>query len=154
MSTVAAWLYFALCELFALVVLFPLGLLIVGAACICRAWSSAAVQPSINPQPGRPDVDVWEWPINAVYGNPEDGVSGEDALGSWVGFYNPTGSRWRAFMWSALRNPANGFNYPTWRWAATPPLLVKTYSLPILGTRQLKLGWQRRYGRIVMACSA
>jgi len=157
MKTTLAWIYYALCMLFAVAALFPLGLLIVGAACVFKAWTPTATVPSINPllKYDRFEVDSWTWPINAIYGNPEDGVSGIDAFGpSWVGPYNTRGSRWEAFRWSGLRNWANGFGYITWIFGGTPPLLVKEYRLPILGMRQLKLGWQQRYGRNVMVGSA
>lgn len=139
---VLAWAWFAACELFGLLVLMPVGWVVVGAACIFKAWKFPYAT-SIKPLPNRRLVDGWSWPINALYGNPEDGVSGVDALGpSWLGAYNPQGYRWRAFLWN-LRNWASGFNYRNWPFSLTPPLFIKQYSLPILGTRQLKLGWQQ-----------
>jgi len=152
MKTALAWIYYALCMLFAVFVLFPAGLLIVGAACIFKAWDGPELL-SIKPLPYRTFVDSWGWPINVIYGNPEDGASGTDAVGPWGESFNPLGTRWRAFLWSGLRNWANGFNYITWRFAATPPLLVKEYSL-FGRQRQLKIGWQQRYGCTVMVGSA
>jgi hypothetical protein len=150
---VIAWIWFAICQVFAFVVLMPLGWLIVGLAVLCGAHTDMPVTASIKPMPGREYIDRWTWPINAIYGNPEDGVTGMDALGpSWTGFYNPTGSRWLAFKWSGLRNWADGFNYITWIFSGTPPLLVKDYTF-FGSQRQLKLGWQQRYGRTVMVCS-
>lgn len=148
-----AWAWYALCALFGFFVLMPLGWVVVGAACILKAWKFPYAN-SIKPLTGRKQIDGWAWPINAVYGNPEDGVSGVDAYGpSWIDSYNPMGSRWRAFRWSGLRNWAAGFNYLTWPWKGAPPLLIKQYS--VLGSpRQLKIGWQPRYGKIVMVCSA
>ena len=140
------WLWFAVCSLFGFFVLQPVGWLLVGAACYKRAWKLVPGKRSIKPIIGRKWVDEWRWQwMNLLWGNPEDGVSGGDAFGpSWSGEYNPALSRWRAFKWAALRNWANGYNYITWRdsWG-TPPLLIKQYTLPILGTRQLKLGWQQ-----------
>lgn len=143
---VLAWCYFALCELVALVVLFPLGLLLVGWCCARRNYTLPATSSplSIKPLPQRTHVDTWGWKwMQPVYGNPEDGVTGFCAYGpSWTGAYNPTRSRWLAFVWSALRNWANGFGYLTWRWTSTAPLLVKAYSL-FGQQRQLKIGWQQ-----------
>lgn len=146
----APWLWFALCQVIGFFVLFPLGWLIVGAACACSAWTPADT-PSIKPLPNREKVDRWTWPINLIYGNKEDGTTGRYALGSWTGFYNQTGSRWKAFEWSGLRNSADGWNYITWLWASAPPLYVTTW---LGGRRQLKIGWQQRYGCTVMVCSA
>lgn len=140
------WIYYALCMLFATVVLWPLGLVLVGAACVARAWvlPSTSSPASIKPLPGRSRIDVWSWSwMNAVYGNPEDGVTGTCAFGSWLGPFNDLPpSRWLAFVWSGLRNWANGFNYLTWRSASMPPLLIKPYTL-FGKERQLKLGWQQ-----------
>lgn len=150
-AKVLVWAWFALCELFGLVVLFPLGWFVVGAASFFRAWKFPYAT-SIKELPNRSLIDGWSWPINAIYGNPEDGVSGVDAYGSWMGSYNPTGSAWKAFMWSGLRNWAAGYNYLTWPWVSVPPFYVTEYT--VLGRqRQLKIGWQTRYGRIVMVCS-
>lgn len=152
-AKVLAWAWFAACSLFGVLVLMPVGWVVVGAACVCKAWRFPYAT-SIKPIKGRAQVDGWSWPINRIYGNPEDGVSGVDAYGpGWTGSYNPRGTRWRAFVWSGLRNWAAGYNYLTWAWGTDPPLYIKDYS--VLGRqRQLKIGWQARYGRIVMVCSA
>lgn len=144
------WLYYATCQLIGAFVLFPLGLLIVGLACYRRAWSFDAT-PSIKPLPYRLTVDTWRWTwMNTVYGNPEDGVTGGDAFGSWVGPYNDVPlSRWRAFQWSGLRNWACGWNYLTWRpWLDPPPLFYRAYG----NGHSIELGWQQRYGCTVMVC--
>lgn len=157
----AAW-YWA-CELFALAVLLPVGLVVVGAASICKAWAfpyATSIKQLTDRR--RIRIDGWRWPINLIYGNPEDGVSGVDAYGpNWEGSYNPYGTRWRAFKWSALRNWANGFNYVTWRSTDPAPFYSRQYS--VFGkTRQLKIGWQQLPSsdgwvtnyRVRMVCSA
>lgn len=140
--SVLAWAWFALCSLFAFVVLMPVGWVVVGAACVFKAWKFPYAN-SIKPLPDRKLVDGFSWSINALWGNPEDGVSGVDAYGpSWIGSYNPYGTRWRAFVWSGLRNWANGFNYLTWRSSSPAPLYVRQYS--VFGKqRQIKIGWQQ-----------
>lgn len=157
--TVLAWGWFAVCELFGLLVLFPIGLVVVGAACVFKAWRFPYAT-SIKPLPDRKLIDGWAWSINLLYGNPEDGVSGVDAYGpSWIGSYNPSGTRWRALLWN-LRNWANGFSYLTWAWTSAPPLYVKPYT--IFGRqRQLKIGWQQLppsdgwvTNKVRMVCSA
>lgn len=142
----SAW--YAACTLFGLLVLLPLVVLIVGPACVFKAWRFPYAK-SIKPIPGRDFVDGWALPINLIFGNPEDGVSGVDAYGpDWLGAYNPRGTRWRAFLWN-LRNWAAGYNYLTWPWEYDPSLL---YVGPLAGL-QVKIGWQQRYGRTVMVCS-
>lgn len=122
-------------------ILFFVGLVVVGAACLFKAWRFPYAR-SIKPFKDRELVDGWKWPINLIYGNPEDGVSGIDAYGpSWTDSYNPWGTRWRAFVWSGLRNWANGLNYITWPWASAPPCVKKTYRTPWRSTRELQLGW-------------
>lgn len=146
------WAYWIACQLAGLV-LFVLGIFVVGAASAYSAWTYPYAD-SIKPIEGRTQVDGWTWPINAIYGNPEDGVSGRYAFGpTWSGAFNPTGSRLKAFEWAGFRNWANGWNYLTWRSPRVPPLFIYPYRF-FGGTRVLKLGWQQRYGRTVMVCSA
>lgn len=173
------WPYFAICTLGAVFFFWiplwwwytpPLGLTVAVILCLSKAWHFPGYL-SIKPLPGRGYVDAWPALFDPLWGNPEDGVSGVDAYGpSWKNSYNPTGSRWGAIKWNC-RNWLAGFNYITWRaWMGAPPLIVKEYSLPSfvvptwvpkLGglqiggqTRQLKIGWQQRYGQTVMVCSA
>lgn len=169
--TFLKWLYFAVCTLAAVVFfwILPVGLATAVLLCLFKAWHFPG-QASIKPLPGRQYVDSWPAIFNPLWGNPEDGVSGVDAYGpSWTGSYNPLGTRWKAIQWNC-RNWLAGYNYITWLWKSTPPLIVKEYSLPSfviptwvpkLGglqigsqSRQLKIGWQQRYGKTVMVCSA
>lgn len=175
MKTSLYWAWFAACELAAFLFFWvppwiwtfghwheplPLGLSFIVVMCLFEAWSPYAMFLSIKPVGTRTHVDWWDLPINALFGNPEDGVSGLDALGpSWQGFYNPTGSRWGAICWNC-RNWMAGFNYITWRWASVPPIIFKDYTL-FGKQRQLKLGWQQlpvsdgwRTSKVRMVCSA
>lgn len=76
------------------------GLLPVAIACALKAW-----EPEFSTQwaPDAPvkahSIRVWSWGwMNYLWGNPEDGVA-------------PTGGRWNAFVWSALRNYSDNLKY-------------------------------------------
>ena len=84
------------------------GAFVIAAAALCRAW----VRDQKSTKDGRP-IDRWSWDwMNYVWGNPEDGVSGQTAL-IMVNYtdtapYRPT--TWpplRAWLWSAWRNSTN-----------------------------------------------
>jgi hypothetical protein len=87
--------------------------------CYRAAWTINAVSnktwgPPHEDLNGRV-IDTWNWKwLNRWYGNPEDGVSGRFAL-VWNGpelvRYNPTGSRWKAYVWSAWRNSSDALKY-------------------------------------------
>jgi hypothetical protein len=84
--------------------------------CLAQAWETC--DSTAGPYPVR-KIDRWKWkPLNAIYGNPEDGVSGQCALvWYWDGVdahsavqipYRP--GMWaplRAWLWSAWRNSTN-----------------------------------------------
>lgn len=63
---------------------------------------------------GRPQrtIDAWDsaW-LQSIYGNPEDGVSGQYALinpaGVQVPYMPGAWPPWRAYCWSAWRNSTN-----------------------------------------------
>jgi hypothetical protein len=80
----------------------------------------------------------WRW-LNPVYGQPEDGVSGAEAMirnahGSLMPYLPASGPRWRAYSWSALRNSTGGLKYLfEWR---DGPLVTFTF----LGPRHA--GWK------------
>lgn len=69
-----------------------------------------------------PDRRIQVWSVkavNAVWGNDEDGVLGP----TW---YNPLGTPWRAYLWSAWRNSANNLRWvfankggPYYKWVST-----------------------------------
>jgi hypothetical protein len=102
------------------VALIPVGLLILSVPCALGAYGEHGLKSNkVWPSPyeylnGRP-IDSWDWEwLNPWFGNPEDGVSGKDAL-VWVDGklapYNPEGSRWKAYCWSAWRNSVDGLKY-------------------------------------------
>lgn len=141
MKAFLGWAWYVLMQLVG-IPLFVGGLVIVGIAAWRNAITDKPAQDSIKPLLNyhRFTVDRWIWPINAVYGNPEDGVSGIDAYGGdWgSGPFNGTTppSRWKAFVWSGIRNWAAGFNYISWPFASPPPF----YQSPTNSGR--KFGWQ------------
>lgn len=102
------------------VALIPVGMVVLIAPCALRAWGPAGVSNKTWPDGythlnGR-SVDGWTWRwLWPLFHNPEDGDSGITALivqadGS-VKSYNPTGSRWKAWLWSAWRNSVDGLKY-------------------------------------------
>lgn len=137
------WQYFWLCQLYAFLILKPVGWVLVGIACYYYEWTYTPNVKSIKPLDNRKMVDTWDWAfMRKIYGNPEDGVSGIYAYGpSWTGAFNsPPVTRWKAFTWSGRRNWANGFNYITWKWPdINPPFKPGTW---LFGKRSYKFGWQ------------
>jgi hypothetical protein len=145
-----AWLYFALIQLFALVT-DAAGLVVLAPACYLHAWTEPDTL-SINSAPLGRKVDRWRWGwLNAVWGNPEDGVSGQQAL-IWVhGRQRPylpgVKPAWRAYRWSALRNSSDRMKY-RFPWAKGP-FYQRQFAL--FGRRLLfKAGWQRESGLSVV----
>lgn len=133
------WIWYAGAQLIGIVWLI-LGIFIIGAASACKAWTDPPDAKSLKPLPDRMVVDRWKWPINGIYGNPEDGVSGRQAYGpTWAGPFNASGSRWYAFEWSGLRNWANNWAYITWPFPWTPPLYASK-------SGAIKLGWKPWFG--------
>lgn len=118
-----AWAWFAVVQLVSLAATL-LGLLLLIPFCLAQAW----VETESTLWKGRV-VDRWSWaPLNYLFGNPEDGVSGQRALvwlnGTTQGRYLPEASpAWRAYSWSALRNSSDNLKYvfawkggPFYRW--------------------------------------
>jgi hypothetical protein len=94
---------------------------------------------------GRPiDEWVYDW-VQAIYGNPEDGVSGRTALvwnkeGSAQTAYAPTRVVWlNAYLWSAWRNSADNLKYVF----ADPKGPLITFKL---FSRTCKVGYQMENG--------
>ncbi len=82
--------------------------------CLFQDWQMSPI-PSIND--GKRTIDEWKWMwLNRIYGNPEDGVSGQMAL-VWINGttrvpYRPnTWPPLRAYLWSAWRNSADMLKY-------------------------------------------
>jgi hypothetical protein len=82
--------------------------------CLLKDWKICTS--TINPF-GRPPRQITEWKwawLNTIYGNYEDGVSGEEALvWDWptsndrVPYRPHTWAPLRAWLWSAWRNSTN-----------------------------------------------
>lgn len=133
-----AWVYFAFVQLVSFIAM-VIGWIVLIPFCLARAWTLD--QNSLKDQ--RP-VDRWTWPVlNIVYGNREDGVSGQTAL-IWVDDvlspYMPNAwAPWRAYCWSAWRNSADGLKY-LFAWSNGP---IKEFT--VFGTKH-KIGWQLENG--------
>jgi len=132
------WAYFFLIQLVSLVAM-VIGWIVLIPFCLVQAWTSDAV----SIKDGR-QIDRWSWrPLNAIFGNPEDGVSGQTAL-IWVNgvpsTYLPNAwAPWRAYCWSGWRNSCDGLKYA---FALESGPYVE---LAVFG-HILKLGWQRENG--------
>lgn len=91
-------------------------------------------------------IDHWNSILmNAVYGNPEDGVSGQYALiwnagGTALGPYAPTRWVWlNAYLWSAWRNSCDNLKY-VFHDPDGPLVTFKLFG------RTMKFGWQPENG--------
>lgn len=104
-----AWLWFAAVQLISLVAT-VVGWIVLIPFCLGRLWLLDMQAKSIKD--GR-FIDTWDLPfIQAIYGNPEDGVSGAQALINGSEPYMP--DAWpplRAYCWSALRNSCDNLKY-------------------------------------------
>jgi hypothetical protein len=89
------------------------GLVILIWPCLAEDWQLCTS--SVNPFGRLPRrIDRWRSEfLQSIYGNPEDGVSGEFAL-IWnssdtarVGYMPNAWAPWRAYCWSAWRNSTN-----------------------------------------------
>jgi hypothetical protein len=134
-----AWAYFAFTQLISLDFL-VLGLVILIPFCLWQGWDRSR----FSIKDGRP-IDQWTFrPLNFIYDNPEDGVSGQCALvwldGTTQGPYMPGAwAPWRAYCWSALRNSTDNLKY-AFAWKNGPYA-----SIPLFG-RTLKAGWKLENG--------
>jgi len=107
---VKLWLkwFLAQCLMFIAAVL---GVFVLPIPCLRQAWNVNAK----SIKDGRP-IDTWNssW-LNSVYGNPEDGVSGNKALVWENGIlvpYRQKSRPWvRAYLWSGFRNTADNLKY-------------------------------------------
>ncbi len=109
--------------------------------CLAHAWKPSPY-PSIKD--GARKIDRWSWePLNAIYGNPDDGVSGQCALIGPTASdpYLPKASAaWRAYCWSALRNSCDQLKY-LFAWPNGPQALA---------FGKIKLGWWEENGYKVL----
>lgn len=111
------WVIFALVQLSGLVT-DAAGLVVLALPCALGAWEPAlSTQWNADAPVKAHKIMQWSWkPLNAVWGNPEDGVLGPD----WHMPGKPAGLR--AYCWSALRNRSDAMKYvyrryggPFWR---------------------------------------
>jgi hypothetical protein len=110
------WLWFAVVQLISLIAM-VIGWVLLIPFCVAHAWVPIG------------SIDRWTWsPLNWMYGNPEDGVSGQyariwNSTGTALVRYMPNASAaWRSYCWSAWRNSCNNLKYvfahkdgPFWR---------------------------------------
>ena len=133
------WLWFVIVQLI-LAIAMIWGWVFLIPFCLAQAWERA---PSgLDPGPNVRWIDRWRWaPLNYVYGNPEDGVSGKSALiwlnGTTQGPYMPNAwSPWRAYLWSGWRNSCDNLKY-VFQWKGGPFLHWENAA----GTFYAQAGW-------------
>lgn len=128
------WLYFAFAQTVQLAATL-IGYVVLAPFCALHAW-----EPTGNSIKDNRLIDRWSWgPLNYVYGNPEDGVSGTFAF-LWDGkkevAFMPFSNRFVcSYMWSAVRNSADNLKYVF----ALPGGTLKF--IPILGL-VVEAGWK------------
>lgn len=112
------WLWFVVVQLFSLLAM-VIGWIVLIPFCLAQAWT----MDTISTKDGRL-IDRWSWhPLNRIYYNVEDGVSGQTAL-VWVNgaltHYMPHAwAPWRAYCWSAWRNSCDSLKY-VFHWSKGP----------------------------------
>lgn len=147
------WLKFAAIQLVMLVATVA-GLVILLPACVFKRWTMFQCLGADDRDwhfiyalsiKDKRQIDHWNSILlNLVYGNPEDGVSGQQALvwtsdGKQVPYMPGAPAWWRAYCWSALRNSCDNLKYVF----ADPKGPLKTFKL--FG-RTCKIGWQVENG--------
>jgi hypothetical protein len=101
-----------------------LGWLFLWIPCLLHSWQIGARSIKDNRS-----IDVWLVPLlNYIYGNPEDGVSGRqaligDATGKLVPYLPNAPAWWRAYLWSAWRNSCDALKY-RFAWPNGPSVMV------------------------------
>lgn len=97
--------------------------------CLRHGWVADAesIADSLEPRATKISRWAWRW-LNPVYGNPQEGCNGQEALvrddSGQQGPYKPRPAwlpswawltwlwdAWRAYAWAALRNSADGLKY-------------------------------------------
>lgn len=149
-----AWVWFAIAQI-VMLALTVLGWVALIVPCLLEAWE-------LSPDPSIKDgrkIDRWGggWRLlDFIYGNPEDGVSGQTAIvwgsgadaGKLVSFMPGVWAPWRAYCWSAWRNSTNQLKYAlAVAWFGSPHFTVK-----ILG-RTLSGGWSIENNLAVLVLS-
>jgi hypothetical protein len=161
---VLGWLWYIVVQLI-MAFFMVLGWLLLIPFCLAHAWEAPS-RHRVSIKDNRP-IDIWRWrPLNKVYGNPEDGVSGQQAI-----VWDPAGTAqvpymplpafalrlwtlaplnwqarifvwlldaWRAYCWSAWRNSSDGLKY-LFAWSRGPQATIRGY----------KIGWWEENGKKV-----
>lgn len=150
----AGWRYFK-AQLVSVFIATPAGWVVLILPCLLHAWSRMVLVRSLKPLPGRESVDFWTWGCLGWASNPEDGVSGKQALlndGEHYTPYMPCPSwitwRWAVWLWDSLR----AYFWSAWRNSADE--LKYVYAWPeghcVSGTwlngRQYVIGWRPENG--------
>lgn len=146
------WLRYVMIQIVQLIVM-VLGWVFLIPFCLLQAWSVNA----LSIKDGR-RIDTWKFSLlNYVYGNPEDGVSGQQAVvwsnGTPMAYMASSGTCWRAYCWSALRNSCDALKY-RFAYAKGP---LKTFTFGGWGLKlgsykvtipdlSFKVGWQPENG--------
>lgn len=118
------WFWYATVQL--VMLLFTvLGWFLLLPFCIAQYWYFET--PKLSIKDSRP-IDYWSCDcLNWVYGNPEDGVSGQQALIELNGSVSPylphASAWWRAYCWSALRNSCDNLKY-VFAWRRGPQAML------------------------------
>ncbi len=140
---VLAWGWFTVAQLITLTFM-VIGFVVLIIPCLLHAWELSPT-PSIND--GR-KIDRWTWSfLNPIWGNPEDGVSGQTALvwinGTTRGPYWPTcpNAALRAYAWSAWRNSCDQLKYR---------LAVTIFGTPAFKLGNRTIGWSKENGKPVL----
>ena len=112
--------------------------------CLLRCWILNAT----SIKDGR-QIDTWSLsPLNPIYKNPEDGVSGQQAL-VWskddppalVPYMPDAWPPWRAWKWSAWRNSCNNLQYVFAR-PGEGPYKEGTFKLLYVWDWTYQMGWK------------
>lgn len=100
--------------LFVLIQLVSLALMIVGLPVVGVLTAFGLMYITTGP----PQFPRWAW----IWANDEDGVEGPP-------WFNPTHSRWKAFVWSALRNPVSNLRFVRGVSKVGRPLFYRTWTV-------------------------
>jgi hypothetical protein len=119
---------------FAMILGWPLLIL----PCLFRCWTINAT----SIKDGR-SIDTWDLGLlNPIYKNPEDGVSGQQAILIDGSPYMPDAwPPWRAWKWSAWRNSCNNLQYVFAR-PGEGPYKEGTFKLLYVWDWTYQMGWK------------
>jgi hypothetical protein len=148
------WVRFAAAQIFQIEAMF-VGWFALIPFCLAHEWETSPT-PSIKD--GR-TIDRWTWSVVGYFAdNPEDGVSGQQAIVYTTGLAGPympatitnpidrwLYDAWRAWCWSAGRNSCDSLKYE-FAWKAGPPAIEKPYRLLWIWPMAIKAGYQMENG--------